>query len=397
MEMASAWSIAHDSNVAINEAYSMLRTKLNKQANLIFLYCSAEYDVEEILMEINKLSPDSVIQGGTSCHGVMTEEGFHYDKGFGLGLLGIYDPDGQYGVGSVEISNDAKFAAKTAIGHALEKCDRMGQVPAMVWMTAAPGYEEEIIKGIEEVVGSNVPITGGSSADNTVSGDWKQIANRQVHANAVVITVMFPSINVMFAFHSGYEPTEKVGIVTQASGRLVRQIDYKPAAEVYNEWSGGMISEYLGVGGNILATTSLHPLGRVVGNVSGVPYYQLAHPDTVTDGDALSLFANIEEGEHLVFMSGTKDGLVSRAGRVAKASLAVHSTLADQINGSLVVYCAGCMLTVEDRMESVVEGLNDTLKDKPFLGLFTFGEQGCFVGGENRHGNLMISVLTFSQ
>ena len=39
--------------------------------------------------------------------------------------------------------------------------------------------------------------------------------------------------------------------------------------------------------------------------------------------------------------------------------------------------------------------LQAALPGIPFLGSFTFGEQGCFPGGENRHGNLMISVLLF--
>jgi hypothetical protein len=48
-------------------------------------------------------------------------------------------------------------------------------------------------------------------------------------------------------------------------------------------------------------------------------------------------------------------------------------------------------------MDQVVDGVNQSLGGKPFLGSFTFGEQGCFAGGENRHGNLMISVLVFTR
>ncbi len=54
-------------------------------------------------------------------------------------------------------------------------------------------------------------------------------------------------------------------------------------------------------------------------------------------------------------------------------------------------------MSIQDHREEVVQGLRDALPGVPFLGAFTFGEQGCFVGGENRHGNLMISVLLFSK
>jgi hypothetical protein len=53
------------------------------------------------------------------------------------------------------------------------------------------------------------------------------------------------------------------------------------------------------------------------------------------------------------------------------------------------------MLTVTDRMDDVASELVEALGGRPFLGTFTFGEQGCFLGGENRHGNLMFSTVVF--
>ena len=55
------------------------------------------------------------------------------------------------------------------------------------------------------------------------------------------------------------------------------------------------------------------------------------------------------------------------------------------------------MLTVQDQMDQVATEVRDALGGKPFIGAFTFGEQGCFIGGENHHGNLMISVVVFEQ
>jgi hypothetical protein len=43
----------------------------------------------------------------------------------------------------------------------------------LIWITCAPGDEEGIIAGIEEKLGrTTTPIIGGSSADNTVEGNW---------------------------------------------------------------------------------------------------------------------------------------------------------------------------------------------------------------------------------
>lgn len=395
--MTTGWSTLIDTKEAVDQAFLEISKGPSFDPQIVFIYCSENYDASTLLTEINRLAPHASIHGGTSCLGVMTEEGFHSNGGKGLGLLALSDPEGHYGVGYAKLENDPRKSSTLAVKKALENSQCQGQVPAMIWMTAAPGTEEEVIQGIQDVVGTEVPITGGSSADNEIAGNWSQFANSTVLRNSVVITVMFPSTNPMFSFHSGYEPTAYSGIVTEATGRVINKIDNKPAAEVYNRWANNIIADQLPHGGNILSTTTLFPLGRAVGDVSGIPYYRLAHPDTVTKNGGLSLFADIQIGDKLVLMSGTKDSLVNRAGRVASASLAEHSTDAQQVSGALVVYCAGCMLAVQDRMNDVVKGVKDALGNKPFLGLFTFGEQGCFVGGENRHSNLMISVLTFSK
>lgn len=54
------------------------------------------------------------------------------------------------------------------------------------------------------------------------------------------------------------------------------------------------------------------------------------------------------------------------------------------------------MLTVQPKMDEVASYVSAALNDTPFIGDFTFGEQGCFVGHENTHGNLMISIVAFS-
>ena len=53
------------------------------------------------------------------------------------------------------------------------------------------------------------------------------------------------------------------------------------------------------------------------------------------------------------------------------------------------------MLSVQDQLDEVVSGVNLELDRAPFLGAFTFGEQGNLIRGGNRHGNLMISCIIF--
>jgi hypothetical protein len=52
-------------------------------------------------------------------------------------------------------------------------------------------------------------------------------------------------------------------------------------------------------------------------------------------------------------------------------------------------------LALGDEVETVARTLRDEMGTNPFLGVFTFGEQGPMVGHGNLHGNLMISAIIF--
>lgn len=217
MEIATAFT-TDSKPTAVLETYSRLAAQLGGTTDLLILHCSALCPAEEVVSTLRKNVPGILLHGGTSCMGVMTEAGSHMENGNGLALFGIKDPEGSDGVGAASIGADPSAAAQKAIRSALEKADCPGEVPAMVWMTAAPGCEEELIAGISVVVGQDVPIAGGSAADNTIDGRWKQFTIDEIFSDGVVVTALFPSTEIMFAFHSGYEPTDIKGIVTGTSG-----------------------------------------------------------------------------------------------------------------------------------------------------------------------------------
>lgn len=395
MKVATSFSTHPIAATAISDAYARVVEQLG-EPHLLFLHSSITYDGSEILSALTACAQGIPIHGATSCLGAMTQLGFHCEDERGLGILGIHDPEGSYGVGAADLGPDARAAARQAGEHALEQAERPGEVPNMVWIASAPGSEELVLQGLGDLFGPNVPIGGGSSADNAVRGDWQQFANGRVYRNAVVVTVLFASKGVGFSFHSGYDPSSEKAIVTRGSGRTIDELDGRPAAEVYNAWTNGKIAAALPMGGTVLMQTSLSPLGRVAGSTGSVPYFQLSHPDSVTPERSLTMFSNVSVGDEMYLMHGSPDTLVTRAERVARSAIRSVDSDSTHVAGALVIYCAGCMLTIKDRIEEVVANLRRGLGEGvPFLGAFTFGEQGCFLGGENRHGNLMISILVF--
>ena len=96
-------------------------------------------------------------------------------------------------------------------------------------------------------------------------------------------------------------------------------------------------------------------------------------------------------------MEGDRSSLTSRPARVLEGALDFQGWDRDRIAGALVVFCGGCMMAIEDELGDVSAQVGEVLGGRPYLGIFTFGEQGRFLAGGNRHGNLMIVTVVFSR
>ncbi|HOT29511.1 MAG TPA: FIST N-terminal domain-containing protein [Candidatus Ozemobacteraceae bacterium] len=398
MRTIVAFSRHSDSLEAIRELVRATETPEKTKPQLLFYYATIGYDETVLMNELSAAFPDVPMHGGTSCQGIMTHRGALCTGDRCMGLLALFDPDGAYGVGMAPLGAHPRTTGVIAGREALKQANREGEIPTMVWVTNAPGHEEEVLAGLEDLFGPNVPICGGSSADDDLTGQWKQFANGRVHENAAVVAVLFSPGQIGFSFHSGYDPTTKMAVITRCEGRTIQELDGRKAAHVYNEWLDNRLADLLPTGGNLMQRTALHPLGRVAGLIGEIPYFQLSHPATMTREGGLTLFTGISPNEKVWLMQGTQEGLVKRAERAARSAVDSLSPLQGRISGAMVMFCAGCMFIVRERMNDVVAGLRRGLGDDvPFLGAFTYGEQGCFVGGENRHGNFMVSLLVFTE
>lgn len=393
MQIANAVSTLSDTRLACREAYNELVQKLGAPPSWMTVHATSKHDGQALADTLRDIAPDIAYQGGTSCQGIMTESGFHSADGLALGLFGILDPHGRYTVVGAEFDGDPRHQAAALIGKALQ---HGGIMPALIWITSAPGQEESLIAGIESAFTRFTlpPIIGGSSADNDINGDWYQLANGSVFRNGWVAALLYPSTPIHFAFDSSYDPTAHSGIVSKCSGRTLHEINRRPAAEVYNEWTGCSIADKLD-GGQILEQSTFFPLGREVVHSRNITAYQPSHPAAVTAQGAITLFTEIQLGERITLLKNSSSNLVDGVDRVTTKAL--KGVERGGIAGALVVYCAGCMMAVRGRMPEVAARFSEALGGRPFLGIHTFGEQGCAVPSENTHANLMMSVLIFEQ
>ncbi len=383
----------------IRRVCSDIESSLGGKPDLVIASYTAHSPTDDIAAALEQAFPATAIMGSSSCRGVLTNHGLSEFQQPGFALWAMKDDDGDFGCGFSDFGDDVHGAVEQALDAAIEQADRDGEIPDLVWVHSAPGQEECVVGTLNDLLDGDVLIVGGSSADEDLSAKWSCFASTASSANGVAVAVFYTSFHVSSSFENGYIPTESVGIATRTEGRVVYEIDHQPAARVYNQWVNGLVDlEAQPLPVHVLGTSTLQPIGVAVGDVGGIPYYNLAHPETYTVDEALSFFCDIREGEQLTLMQGTQDNIISRPGRVANEAtnaLTTSESAELELVGGLFIFCGGCLLAVEDRAAEIKDHIQPTMGQAPFLCAFTFGEQGRFVGGQNRHGNLMISATLF--
>jgi len=374
----------------------------------LYVFYGCEHDGDALHRHLSGRYPGAAILGGTSCNGVMA--GGEIWGPDSAGVLSIADDAGEYGVAQEPLGDDPAAAAEAALQAALADAGCPDEVPDLIFVTQAPGREEAVIEGLRRIVGDQCPIIGGSSADNTVSGNWRQLGPQGAQRDSVVVGVLFPSGGVGFSFQGGYAPAGPSGVVTQVAydrtgqsgtvtksrGRQIVEIDGRPAALVYNDWIGRRLDDKLAAGGSILADTTMWPIAVEHGQVNGVPNFLLIHPEAILPGGVLSTFAEVGVGTRVYSMRGERDRLIDRAGRVVVEAASRLAGGPERLAGGLLIYCAGCMMAVGEEMTQVASQAERGFAGMPYVGCFTFGEQGCLID-RNVHGNLMISAIAFGR
>jgi len=399
---ASGWSLKDDEIEAAKEAVSMMKEKLGKSPDFVFLFSSVGYDEEKLLQEITRLLPGTKIYGGTSCLGPMTKDGFHVGKKASLAIMGISSEKITWGVGGANLDElSPREAGKAAVLAAIENAGKKKtEKPNIVFITPAPGKEEEILKGIEDIVGKETPIFGGSSGDNQITGEWRQFVNDKVYSKGLAVAVAYTDLKISYFYEAGYPVTEKRGTVTRAEGRVIYEIDGRPAAEVYNEWTGGIFAKQLAQPGKvwgILAEATFYPIAKVLRVPGMEPFYLAVHPLDIRPDHSLGVFADMATGGEIVLLHGNWEILLNRFLTTPTKALEKFKVKKGEGLFALYTYCAGTMLAIPEKERPKMPLLvKEVIGDIPFIGTFTFGEQGFVPGIGSHHGNLVNSIVIFS-
>lgn len=386
-------SAASETEDAVREAVATALKGLSGQApGLCIVAATVDHDATRVYEALGKALPGVPVHGATTSLGVLTSTGVVMGPSGGVGVLLLGSP-GQisFGTGAADFAEGARAAGEKA-AKALASRGPAGKKPALVFIAATPGQEEQVLAGMNDVL-AGVPVFGGSAADHAILGEWSIFTNEGPRREGVTLAGFWGDAPVGAAIEGPYRPTDKHAVVTAANGRSVQSLDGKRATDVLSDWVGDAISDQVREGGNLLVQTALSPVGIARGGEGKEPFYLLLHPAQAHVEGGVDLFAEAPEGSTLCLMSGSGDTLVGIIDHLVDRCLADAKLDASGAKGAFLIYCAGCAGAIGGRIEEVLARLNTRLPGVPLLGFCTFGEQGYVPSVGNVHTNLSVALV----
>ncbi len=371
------------------ETATMAKTIDNPQVGLLFTSCNQ--DQFEIMKGVKSVLGDVPIIGCTSSAALCTQDGY-LNKETGYSGMMLFGGDAEVVVaGSKKTDESPREIGRRIAKEAISKCKNKDKKPDFFFMSASPANEEEYLKGIGDVIG-DVPVFGGSAADNTVEGKWSILNDGDAFSDGCVIAIFYTNSKMANIYTGAYNETENAGIITKVAGnRTLVEIDHEPALKKYAKWTNQRVEDLMG--GNLLTATITAPLGvkDPIGKVTAI-----RHPMAGNDDYSMNIGADLAVNTAVIQMTNTPEGIL-RAN--ADTINRVNELLAEEAESYFLVHCGGRRLglalsNIEDK---IYPEAKKAIPDKEFLMVFTFGEYGRGDHSSNTVGGLSLSFTAFGK
>ena len=356
------------------------------EAAVGLLFTSCVLDQAEVVKGIRSVAGTHIL-GCTSSAAICVKEGY-LNKETGYAGMMTFGGDVKVGVAGADRQEGA---SAREIGQKLAKealAQLNGAEPDYFFMTASPAEEEKYIAGIQDIIG-DVPVFGGSAADNTVEGKWSIICDDKIFADGCAIALFASKAPMVNLYTGQYRESDNAGIMTKVIGdRCLAEIDGEPALTKYCGWTGK--TEEACAGGNLLVETIFKPLGvkDITGRVTAI-----RHPMAANEDKSLNIGAQLIEKTAVIKMEMTPDEMVAANPKTIKEVDACIGS-ADSF---FLVHCGGRRLglQLEGKEAEIYPTVKEVTGDREFLMVFTFGEYGTAEHSANTVGGLSLSFTGF--
>jgi hypothetical protein len=379
LKVAVGHSLDPDASEAILEVIHQCKDQLaghQPQAGILLATIDTEH--QHLLETLAQVWPDLILIGGTTCGEISSVHGFQQDS---LVLMVFASDTIQFaaGVGRNLSSDPARAAqqatqtALTQLGSPLDTIKLCLTVPESLTADGA-----DIVKYLSQSLGNNIPIVGGTTADDGPMQDTYQFYGREVLSDALPILCFSGPIHCSIGVGNGWNPIGQRGQVTSAKGNWVYEINHQHACLFYERFLGSFnpsLSDPL---------TVITPCGH--------ESYLRTFKAIDQPSGAIAFTASIPEGAWVQLSEASRDEVLLASKTAFDRALATYSGQAPE--AILLFSCISRkqILGTQTREEYqlVRAGLNQEL---PCVGFYTYGEIAPLNGLSEFHNNTFVVLL----
>ncbi len=345
--------------------------------SLLLVYCDATLEPDAVAAEAAAAAPGARVAGLTM-EGAITHEGLCVGSCVAVAFSGAVAA----GVGvAPDASSDMRAAGRAAAAAALSGLDlRPGHGVLLLFLDPRSGDQADAIDGAYAVAGARIPLAGGGAN----GPDPRLIGDGHAHRDAVVAVALDSPAPVSVGIADGCRPWGRPAIATWTDGRSVRELNGRPAEEVYLEELGHAGAQLPDDEFEALAV--LHPLGQpeLRGQV------RLRHVIGRAPGGGLACATPIPPNSAVMFTRQTPASIVRSAAQAVRGAL---GGLDAPARAALIFDCAARKRAVGPELAAEARSLVDALGGTPAVaGIYTRGEVGRLRGAKGDRNHAVVVV-----
>lgn len=280
---------------------------------------------------------------------------------------------------SAGLTAAAERAARQALDAAAPAA---GRTVLLLLLDTRAGDQADAVTGAYRVAGPGVPLAGGAAG----GPDPAQIVGNEALTETVVAVALTAPSAVSVGSAHGCRVLGPPSIVTRSDGRVLLELDGRPAAGAYLEALG--IADGLS-DSEFEALAVTHPLAQPELNGESRIRHVLRRA-----GDGLECATTIPPNAAIEYTREAPESIVEAAGRAVRRALAPLATRPPR--AALIFDCAGRKRAVAGSLSHEVDALLGAFDPSPppLAGLFTHGEVARTRGatGDLNHAVVVVAI-----
>jgi len=377
-----------DSLDAIEEVLARCHAELDgAKPQAALLYTGIDFEHEVIVKAIHHAYPGILLLGCTGNAEISSKMGLQEDS---VTLACIHSDQIKFALGLGEgLGGDVKGATEQAVAQAKSQLEGEPKLCFTLYESLTVSGMA-VVDGLQQALGPEVPITGGSSAYQWQMKRTYQFIGDQIYSDAVGLLLLSGPVALSYGVDDGWNTMgERQSIQIGEPNRLLKIGDLS---------AGDFYKKYLG---SLEKVTGEFPLAvfekdRKCGGEDSKDYY-LRSPLFYHDDGSITFGGDLPEGAEVQLTRAKRDEILGATRNAYDQAMSRFTGQSPKL--VLVTSCAGRKLVLGTRTKEEINSLTELFgPDVPIIGYYGNGEV-CPLQGESKacYHNETIVILILGE